>query len=351
MTNRFPISRSIWPAVAALALSASVSHAAEAAAGAEGKAGWVNATANVGGESWGYAGVCKIAAVPDGRRVIAGVSEAGLWASDDGGATWSRLNQKGAAKITHRTYNIVFDPKDPKVMWVSGSYGPGIFKSVDGGESFAQLGTLNHVDGIAIDFTDPRRATMVAGLHEQTQSLQKSVDGGATWQKIGDKLPADSNFPSDPILLSAKVLITNTSGWAQKKTWGVLRSEDGGETWQKVSAAGPGGPPLVASDGTIYWSMLWKSGLLKSGDGGKTWKELKTPTTSSPIELPGTRLAALGGDQVYLSADGGETWQPLGPKLPQKGNGVVYSTGRFFVWRSSEKKVPDAIFRWDEDRS
>src|ERR1041385_2112622 len=92
-----------------------------------------------------------------GRRVSAGVSEAGLWASDDGGATWRPLNQKGATRITHRTYNILFDPKDPQVFWVSGSYGPGIFKTIDGGESFERLGTLEHVDGIAVDFADPKR--------------------------------------------------------------------------------------------------------------------------------------------------------------------------------------------------
>lgn len=348
MYNAFLAARLAWPVAMGLALLVPASGAAAPLSVTAGEAGWINVTGNVGGETWGYAGVCKLAAVPGSRRVIAGVSEAGLWATDDGGGPWFRLNGKGTTKITHRTHSIVFDPGDPRVLWVTGSYGPGIFKSVDGGESFVQLGTLAHVDGIAIDFTDPRRATLVVGLHEQTLSLHRSSDGGVTWKKIGDTLPPDSNFPSDPILLSGKVLLTSTAGWARNKSWGIRRSEDGGQTWRTVSAAGPAGPALTASDGTIYWALLWKSGLLKSSDQGKTWKSLKTPTTTSPIELPGGSLAAAGGDQVYRSADAGATWRPLGPRLPYKVNGVIYSSGLHSVlaWRSSEKKVPDAIVRW-----
>ncbi len=44
---------------------------------------WTNVTNNVGGEKWGYAGVCLVAAIPDSPAMIAGVSEAGLWRSDD----------------------------------------------------------------------------------------------------------------------------------------------------------------------------------------------------------------------------------------------------------------------------
>jgi hypothetical protein len=45
-------------------------------------------------------------------------------------------------------------------------------------------------DGVAVDFSDPQRKTLLLGLHEQSQSLQMSSDGGTTWQRIGDRLPA-----------------------------------------------------------------------------------------------------------------------------------------------------------------
>ena len=47
--------------------------------------GWKNVTGGVGGETWGYAGVTLLAAVPDRDEVLAGVSESGLWSSVDGG--------------------------------------------------------------------------------------------------------------------------------------------------------------------------------------------------------------------------------------------------------------------------
>ena len=54
------------------------------------------------------------------------------------------------------------------------------------------------------------------GLHEQEHSLHKSTDGGATWTKIGDKIPAGSEFSTDPIILDAKTyLIFNSCGWSK----------------------------------------------------------------------------------------------------------------------------------------
>ena len=312
-------------------------------------ASWVNVTNNVGGEKWGYAGVCLLAAVPGRDEVIAGVSEAGLWSSTDGGATWKKLGASDKVQITNRPYQIVFDPKDPKTFWISGSYGPGIFMTRDGGKTFQRLGELGHVDGIGVDLTDPERKTLLAGLHEQERSLHKSTDGGTTWRKIGDRLPEDSNFSGDVVVLDAKTYIANAAGWRPKRAWGVYRTEDGGETWAKVSDAGPNGPPLVGSDGAIYWQALWGQGLIKSADKGKTWARLGGPVKANPIEISGGKLVAPVGDQLFASADGGRSWTKLGDPMPIKPSGVVYSGKRkcFYVWRSTPKRVPDATFRWD----
>jgi photosystem II stability/assembly factor-like uncharacterized protein len=312
-------------------------------------ASWANVTHNVGGEKWGYAGVCLLADVPGRDEVSAGVSEAGLWSSTDGGASWSRLGAEDKVQITNRPYQIIFDPKDPKVFWISGSYGPGIFRTRDGGKTFQRLGELSHVDGLGVDLTDLERRTLLVGLHEQERSLHKSTDGGKTWQKIGDRLPEDSNFSNDVVVLEAKTYIANAAGWRPKRAWGVYRTEDGGTTWAKVSDAGPNGPPLVASDGAIYWQALWGQGLITSSDKGKTWRKLGGPVKANPIEIPGRRLVAPVGDQLFVSADAGQSWAKLGDPIPVKPNGVVYNDRRkcFYVWRSTPRKAPDAVFRWD----
>ena len=306
--------------------------------------GWTNVTSNVGGETWGYAGVTLLASPPDRDEVIAGVSEQGLWSSGDGGKTWKKL---GGAEIKHRPHQIVFDPKDSRTYWVSGCYGAGIFRTTDGGASFHRLGKLDHVDGVAIDFSDPARRTLLTGLHEQVRSLMMSTDGGETWTKIGDRLPEDSNFSTDPIILDSNTFLINTAGWAKGKTSGIYRSADAGKTWAKVSDLGVGGRSLVTPTAIVYPSV-WNSGLIKGTEKGATWTKLNGPKTS-PVALPGGRLAALADTQVWVSKDEGATWEKAGPPLPVKVSGIAYNAkGKaLYAWRSSEKKIADAVFRWE----
>ncbi len=311
-------------------------------AGAE----WVNVTNNVGGEKWGAYGVTYMTAVPGSAAVIAGVSECGLWVSSDNGATWTKL---GGTEIKCRPGRIVFDPKNPETFWVSGCYGDSPFRTDDGGKTFQRLGKLTHSDGIAVDFTDPQRQTLLLGLHEQSQSLEMSSDQGKSWTKIGVKLPAESNHSTDPIIIDSKTFLINTAGWKQKASLGIYRSEDAGETWTSVSTFGPTGQPLIASDGAIYWQRIWGGGLLKSSDQGKTWTEISKAIKSNPIELPQKRLAGLAGNQVLVSADAGVTWTKAGPPIAFKPDGLIYSDkGRcFYAWVLSDNmnKKPDSIVR------
>jgi hypothetical protein len=299
--------------------------------------GWVNVTGNVGGEEWGAYGVTYMTAVPGSEEVIAGVSERGLWASGNRGTTWRKLGGN-ENEMKFRPGRIVFDPQDPSTFWVSGCYGDAPFKTQDGGKTFQRLGKLAHADGVAVDFTDPGRKTLLLGLHEQSQSLQLSSDGGNAWTRIGAKLPADSNHSSDPIIIDSRTFLINTAGWKANATLGIYRSEDAGQSWKRVSLYGPQGPALVASDGAIYWQRVWGGGLLKSTDQGRTWKQVSSAVKDNPIELPNKRLGGLAGAQIMVSADGGAKWTKLGPPAPFKPNGIIYSDkGKcFYAWRLSD---------------
>ena len=314
---------------------------------------WENVTANLGGEKWGFGGVTTMAAIPASDVVIAGISEMGLWATMDDGKTWSKLGAKDSTPIANHPYQIVFDPKNPLRFWESGDNGPGVFRTDNGGLSFQRLGNINNVDGIGIDFTDEKRMTLVVGLHDQERSLHRSIDGGNTWKKIGDKLPEKTNISNDVLVFDSKTYVANAAGWkrdgAKLLAFGTFRTVDGGASFTKVSDAGPSGPALLASDGTIYWQTLWSGGLIKSADQGKTWTALAGPVKVNPIELPGGKLVAAVDAQLHASTDGGRSWQKLGDPIPFQPNGLVFcaKTRSLFAWRSTDAKEEMTVVRWE----
>ncbi len=339
---------SLLRAILMLPLLWSCAHASDGAGEtppANATGSWVNVAATLGGDSWGAYGVHYLTAVPHSAAVIAGVSERGLWLSGDGGATWAKLGSGDLIK--HRPTRIIFDPKNPAIFWECGIYGAGMYVSKDAGKTIERLGTLDHVDDMAVDFSDPERRTLLAGLHEQARSLNLSRDGGRTWTKLGDKFPEDSNFTHDPIILDRTTYLVNTAGWKQKASLGIYRSQDAGETWTRISTIGPSGTPLVAASGTILWQGLWGSGVVRSTDHGASWNAPVKPVNSAIIELPGKRLAGYANSQVMISADDGVSWTAFGPPIPFKPNGLAYSAeGRaFYAYHLTDKKDPQAIAR------
>ncbi|HEX7900145.1 MAG TPA: FecR domain-containing protein [Planctomycetota bacterium] len=301
---------------------------------------WKNATGNVGGNAWGFGGVHTLAAVPGRDELLAGVSERWLWSSRDGGATWARL--PGEAK--NRPWRIVFDPKDPRTFWVSGTYGPGVHRTTDGGASFRRLGSLESIDGLAVDFSDPERKTLLATQHWGRKGLRLSRDGGETWEKVGDRLPEEASSTSECFILDTETWFVNSL-----KPDTLYRTADAGKSWTRNHAANPNGPALLSSSGFLYWQGIYGSGLLRSVDRGASWAKLDTPVRTPVIELPDGRLVGAGGKQLYVSANKGSMWAPLGPPAPIEPVGVVYLPARraFFVWHMPEAKTSEAIFRWD----
>ena len=310
---------------------------------------WVNATGNLGGNEWVKDGIWKLAGVPGTKDIVCSMMGLGLWSSSDGGVTWKRMGVEGKRPPNQgQAVQFVFDPANPKQFWTSGMYHYAVWKTSDGGATFTQLGPFDHVDGIGVDLTDPERKTLLIGLHEQERSLQKSTDGGKTWVKIGDKLPENSNFSTDPVVIDSKTFITTTAGWRPGKPWAIYRTEDAGANWTKVSDFGAAGNPLVTSDGLIFYTVLWDGVLIKSADHGKTWAPVPGPLRGLPIELPGKRLVGVKETQLYVSADGGATWAAFGETLPFKPSGLAYSDGlkSLFAFQGGGKG-PKVIVRWD----
>jgi hypothetical protein len=299
-----------------------------------------------------------LAAKPDEDLIIATVALHGIWGSRDGGDSWTELGTgSGSAEVTNRGVTFLFDPDDPNVFWEAGIYnGTGIFRTDDGGTSFQGLGDSHHNDTVSVDFEDPERRTVLAGGHEQTNTVYRSTNRGQTWTNVGTTLPLGTNHSTAVHVIDAQNHLVGCSGWAGG-TSGVFRTANGGQGWEQVSESGGASTPLAHTDGSLYWASP-DGGIVRGSDDGQTWSErLGAGEIGSvrPIELPDRRIASVGPSGVALSNDRGASWYVVTTPLPFQTYGLVYSTFQraFYVFHFScnpETAVPeDAVMSYGFD--
>ena len=318
---------------------------------------WVNVTANLAGMPSECGNTSYLASHPATDMLITTVAKHGLWASTDGGSSWKQLwPAAGAQQITNRGSSMVFDPEHPMTFWESGIYnGPGVYRTTDDGATFVALGDAHHIDSVSVDLSDPQRLTLLAGGHEQQSTLYRSSDGGATWTNVGVNLPTGTNFCTNALVIDKNVHLVGCSGYAGG-TDGVFRTADGGKTWTATTTASAATSPLWASDGTIYWSLIYDRGLIKSTDQGRTWTQTVQAgvlKTGRPLELPDGRIVAAGPKTLMISTDNGGSFSPLGEAMPFAPNTIAYSPYRnaFFIeqFDCGDAVVAHAISRFGFD--
>jgi len=194
---------------------------------------------------------------------------------------------------------------------------------------------------------------LLAGGHEQSRTVWKSIDGGQNWTNIGATLPEGTKHSSNPLLLDASTYLVNASGWG-KGTGGVFRTANGGESWTQVSALEANGTPLSASDGSIYWQLVYDRGLIRSTNQGQAWTQVcggGVIKGSRIIELPDGRLAVNGGKNIKVSSDHGASWTAVCEPTPVPIAGLIYAPARqaFFIWHwdCKDKVLTNAVWRHD----
>ncbi len=191
-----------------------------------------------------------------------------LFKTTDGGRTWLELPpQQWLPSVAAP------DPTTPGKVFAGSR--DGVYRSLDGGQSWAPTGLApSRMDGIVnVDrlLIDPADARILYASSRESKSLWKSSDGGDTWTPIGEgavtPVQALCLDPSSP-----DVLLAGTSGHDAV----LQRSDDGGLTWQGSDAGmsaesgvyscavSPHDPDLVFAhpSRTIY----------KSEDGGRSWR-------------------------------------------------------------------------------
>jgi photosystem II stability/assembly factor-like uncharacterized protein len=210
---------------------------------------------------------------------------AGLYRSTDGGITWGKVaglpdpTAVGAPETPVRG-RLVEVPGDPGTLYAyAGPNAPhespvdgGLFKSTDGGQTWAPVGDHSFEPGVTSLAIAPGDPATIWAVQDEGGGIWRSTDGGATWaqveiEELGDnwaRVVLVDPWRSDTVYLVADA---GVDGVAKM----IYRSLDGGGTWMSISAGLPDGldPATLdpAPDGALY--VASKQGLYKWVPGDK----------------------------------------------------------------------------------
>ncbi len=259
--------------------------------------------------------ISAIAAVAEGNRltVYVGAASGGVWKSVNGGTSYKPVFDKEPVQSIGA---IAIDPTNPKVIWVgtgeswtrnSVSIGNGIYKSVDGGDNWTNMGLAEseRIAKILIDPSDPNTVyACVPGRlwsDSEDRGVYKTTNGGQMWTRIlkGSNPSTGCSMmsmdPKSPKTLFAGMWDFRRKGWTFRSggegenahsASGLLKSTDGGATWSDLNASTASGLPakpwgriavtVAPSNPNVVYAFIEaappKNALYRSSDGGKTWE-------------------------------------------------------------------------------
>lgn len=261
--------------------------------------------------------VAALDAVQEGARltIYVGAASGGVWKSVNGGTTFKPVFDKQPVQSIGA---VTIDPKNPKTVWVgtgeswtrnSVSVGDGVYKSVDGGDNWTNVG-LKESERISRILVDPSNTQTVYACatgklwsDSDERGVYKTSDGGKSWTKI----LKGANASTGCSMLSLDTLNSKTiyagmwdfrrQGWTFRSGGdspeafsgsGLFKSTDGGATWTELEDKNAKGLPskpwgrvalaVAPSKSNVVYAFIEaeppKNGLYRSDDGGQTWTAL-----------------------------------------------------------------------------
>jgi photosystem II stability/assembly factor-like uncharacterized protein len=277
----------------------------------------VNGAASWSNNNYGLKSPIFVLAVhPTQPTTLYAGTDLGVFKSTNGGKNWTPMNNGLTGQFVRA---IVIDPLNPSTLYAgtvgAGTPNNGVYKSTDGGSSWnlRKTGlTTADVTSLAIDPATPTTLYAAGG-----GVVFKTTNGADNWAPSGTGGSTFAHFvaidPKAPSTVFASELFSGG---------GIWRSIDSGATWQKVNSD-PNGPregiivsPLTA--GLVY--ATGNSGAFKSVDNGNNWTQVRNGVgfgriTFDPVSASTVYLAS-GNEGVLKSTDNGQTWVALN-------NGIV----------------------------
>ena len=248
-----------------------------------------------GGATWrqlssyptGYAH--SVLAHPNQASVLfVGSEPAAVFRSDDGGETWEEClgfqevpeaNQWSfhGNRLSH-VRELRTAPGDPDTMFAGIEVG-GVVKSSDGGKSWNQLhGLHDDIHLVNISKASPRRIYVATA-----EAPYRSDDFGDHWKVINEGLERRYTLHISAAPSDADLVLVTVSSSAGRNNPQFYRSTDGGNHWQLIESVGNGADMVVAID----WDPIIENRVYAGTDGGK----------------------------IYCSNDGGQQWEPVPVQL------------------------------------
>jgi photosystem II stability/assembly factor-like uncharacterized protein len=315
---------------------------------------WRNIGPNRGGRSLAIAGSSR-------RRMeyYFGAVGGGLWKTIDGGFIWKPVtdgqlasSSVGAVAVSESNPDIVYIGMGETELRGNIMQGDGVYKSVDGGKTWKNIGLKNTqaISRIRIHPTNPDIVYVSALGHpygpNEDRGVFKTTDGGASWKKVlykSDSAGAEDLVldPTNPDIIYAsiwQVYRTPYKMWGGGGACGLYKSTDAGATWTELTT-NPGMPkgPIGKIGVTVspvnanrVWAIVEANdgGLFRSDDGGASWKLVNNERKLRQRAFYYSRILADPKDSngiyglnvnFYKSTDGGHTF-PKAIKLPHGDN-------------------------------
>jgi photosystem II stability/assembly factor-like uncharacterized protein len=305
--------------------------------------------------------VMSIAVDPSNKATFyVGAASGGVWKTVNGGASFQPVfDTQGSFSIGW----VTVDPKHPNVVWVgtgernsqrSVAYGDGVYKSEDGGRSWANVGLKEsqHIGRIVVNPKDSDTVYVAAQgplwNAGGDRGLYKTTDGGKTWNQV--LKISDNTGVSDVVLDPRNPDVVVASAYQRRRHFftminggpesAIHRSTDGGKTWKKVTtglpdeelgriglAISPVNPDVLYANVEAANS---KGGLFRSSDNGVTWEKRSDYNQGSmyygdifadPVDVDRTYIP----DVIFqVSDDGGKTTHSLGQRNMHVDNHIIW---------------------------
>jgi photosystem II stability/assembly factor-like uncharacterized protein len=247
----------------------------------------------------------------DPETVYAGVEDAALFRSSDGGLTWQELAglrghgsgpqwQPGAGGMCLHT--VLLDPTNPRRIFVAIS-AAGAFRTDDEGRTWRPINRGLRSQYIPDDTADVGHCVHRIALHrarpdvlfmQKHWDVMRSDDAGDSWREISGNLPSDFGFAIDvhahePDTVYVVPIKSDSEHYPPEGKLRVYRSRTGGDEWEPLTKGLP--------QRDCYVNVL------------------RDAMAVDTLDSCGVYFGTTGG-QVYGSADGGESWAPIVRDLP-----------------------------------